>query len=141
MLIRGPVGVPAHFVVKRGEEILSFDPVRRERTIVSAQMLDTDIAYVAQSTFTTDAPQEMKEALQGLLDQHPQGLIWDLRDNGGGSMEATQQVLSYFIEDVLLFTAELKGGKEELFVALEGAGRAADIPLVVLIGEYTYSAG
>lgn len=141
LLIRGPVDVPAHFVVRRGEEILNFDPVRRERTIVSAQMLDTEIAYVAQSAFTTNVPQEMKEALQELLDQHPQGLIWDLRGNGGGSMQATQKVLSYFIEDGLLFTAELKGGKEEPFIAQEGEGIAADIPLVVLIDEYTYSAG
>lgn len=141
LLIRGPVGVPAHFVVRRGEESLNFDPVRRERTIVSAQMLDTEIAYVAQSAFTTNVSQEMKEALQELLDQHPQGLIWDLRGNGGGSMQATQKVLSYFIEDGLLFTAELRGGKKESFTAQEGEGIAADIPLLVLIDEYTYSAG
>ena len=28
LLIRGPVGTPAHFVVKRGEEILQFNPIR-----------------------------------------------------------------------------------------------------------------
>jgi carboxyl-terminal processing protease len=40
LLIRGPVGVPAHFVVRRGTKILELAPVRQERTIVEAQMLD-----------------------------------------------------------------------------------------------------
>lgn len=140
LLIRGPVGTPARFVVRRGEEILNFDPMRRERAIVSARMLDAGVAYIAQSAFTTNAPQEMKEALQELLAQHPGGVIWDLRGNGGGSMQATQEILSYFIEDGLIFTAELKGGKQEPFMA-SGAGMATDVPLVVLVDEYTYSSG
>lgn len=140
LLIRGPVGVPAHFVVRRGEEVLSLDPVRRERVIVSAQMLDADVAYVAQSAFTTNAPQEMKKALRELLAQRPAGLIWDLRGNGGGAMQATQESLSYFIEDGLLFTAELKGGERESFMA-RGERIATDVPLVVLVDGYTYSSG
>jgi carboxyl-terminal processing protease len=139
LLIRGPVGTAAHFVVRRGEEILQFDPIRQERTIVSARMLPGEIAYVAQYTFTMNATQRMKEALDELLAQRPEGLIWDLRSNGGGSMEATQDILSYFIQDGLLFTVELEGGEQKQFVA-SGEGMATDIPLVVLVGERTYSA-
>lgn len=139
LLVRGPVGKPVHFVVKRGEEILEFDPVRQERAIVSARMLPEGIAYIAQYTFATDATQEMKEALQELLAQNPKGLIWDLSSNGGGSMEAAQDILSYFIQDGLLFTAQLKGGKQRQFMA-QGEAIAADVPLVVLVGEHTYSA-
>jgi carboxyl-terminal processing protease len=140
LLARGPVGEPAHFVVQRGDEILDFYPVRRARADISVQMLEGDIAYVAQSTFATNTSQEMEGALQELLAQHPRGLIWDLRGNGGGSMQTTQEVLSYFIEDGLLFTAELKGGEREPFMA-SGDGMATDIPLVVLVDEHTYSSG
>jgi carboxyl-terminal processing protease len=65
-------------------------------------------------------------------------LIWDLRSNGGGSMQAAQEILSYFIEEGLLFVAELKGGEQRPFVA-SGDGVAAKVPLLVLIGERTYS--
>jgi carboxyl-terminal processing protease len=138
LLIRGPVGVPAHFVVRRGEGILELDPVRQERTIVEAQMLDGGIAYLKQYTFTANAPQKVREALQKLLAQRPRGLIWDLRSNGGGSMQAAQEVLSCFIEEGLLFVAELKGGEQRPFVA-SGDGVATEVPLLVLIGERTYS--
>jgi carboxyl-terminal processing protease len=139
LLIRGPVGTAAHLVVRRGKEVLQFDPIRQERTIVSARMLTGGIAYVAQYTFTTNATTKMQEALQELLAQHPKGLIWDLRSNGGGSMQATQDTLSHFIKDGLLFTVELEGGEQEQFVA-NGDGMASDVPLVVLVGERTYSA-
>jgi carboxyl-terminal processing protease len=139
LLIRGPVGVPAHFVVSRGDETLDFHPVRQERPMVSAEMLPGDIGYLAQYTFATDASQAVRGALQELLAQKPQGLIWDLSSNGGGSMEAAQHILSYFIEDGLLFTGELKAGEQRAFVAV-GEALAPDIPLVVLIGERTYSA-
>ena len=140
LLIRGPVGEPAHIVIRRGEETLEFYPVRQGREIVSSQMLEGEIAYVALSAFTTNTPQEMKDVLQELLVRRPKGLIWDLRANAGGSMQATQEILSNFIEDGLLFTAELKGGEQKPYMA-QGEGIAIDIPLVVLIDEYTYSAG
>lgn len=139
LLIRGPVGTAAHLIVRRGKEVLQFDPIRQERMIVSARMLTGEIAYVAQYTFTTNATTKMQEALQELLAQHPKGLIWDLRSNGGGSMQTTQDTLSHFIKDGLLFTVELEGGEQEQFVA-NGDGMASDVPLVVLVGERTYSA-
>jgi carboxyl-terminal processing protease len=139
LLVRGPVGQPAHFVVRRGDEILEFSPVREERSIVSSRMLPGGIGYLAQYTFATDSSHKVREALLDLLSQDPQGLIWDLSSNGGGSMEAAQDILSYFIKDGLLFTAELKDGKQRRFVA-EGDAIAADLPLVVLVGERTYSA-
>jgi carboxyl-terminal processing protease len=139
LLIRGPVGTPAHFVVQRGEEILEFEPIRQERRIVEARMLPDGIAYLAQYTFTTNAVPKMKEALQELLAHNPKGLIWDLSSNGGGSMAAAQEILSLFIQEGLLFAAELEGGRQVQFMA-EGDAVAADIPLVVLVGERTYSA-
>ena len=36
----------------------------------------------------------MKEALQSLLAQSPTGLIWDLRNNEGGDMQAAQKCLA-----------------------------------------------
>lgn len=138
MLIRGPVGVPAHFVVRRGEQVLTFDPVRKERTIVTSNMLDGDIGYLAQYTFTANAPEKVEAALRELLAQHPKGLIWDLRSNGGGSMDAAQAVLSMFINEGVLFQAELQDGSRETFLAFD-EGVATDLPLVVLIGERTYS--
>ena len=140
LLLRGPVGSAAQLVVRRSDEVLEFAPVRAVRSVTTKlQMLDGDVAYFAHHTFTSNAPDEVGVALDNLLAQNPKAIIWDMRSNGGGSMEAAESILSYFIEDGLLFTAELKGGQVREFVS-NGDGRAADIPLVVLVGEHTFSA-
>jgi carboxyl-terminal processing protease len=138
MLIRGPVGEAAHFVVQRGDETLEFNPVRKERVVISAKMLEGNIAYLEQRRFTANADTEVKSRLLEVLAQNPRGLIWDLRDNAGGSMETARNVLSCFIKEGLLFSAELKGGERKPYMA-SGDAIAPDIPLVVLIGKETYS--
>jgi carboxyl-terminal processing protease len=102
-------------------------------------MLDDETGYLFLSAFTQNAPQKVRTALHDLLEQHPTVLIWDLRDNRGGSMEAAHQIISYFIEDGLLFTAELKGATQQQFMA-RGDAVAATIPVVVLINSETQSA-
>lgn len=139
LLIRGPVGQPAQIVVERDGEERLFTPIRQARLVAGEpQILDGNIAYLPQYTFTSNAPEVVAEALRPLLAQQPDALIWDLRSNGGGSMDATQKVLSYFIEDGVLFLAELSNGRQRSFEA-NGQTLALEIPLVVLIGERTYS--
>jgi carboxyl-terminal processing protease len=139
LLIRGPVGQPAQIVVERDGEERLFTPIREERLVAGVpQILDDNIAYLPQYTFTSNAPEVVAEALRQLIAQQPDALIWDLRSNGGGSMEATREVLSYFIEDGVLFLAELSNGRQRVFEA-NGETIAPEIPLVVLIGERTYS--
>jgi carboxyl-terminal processing protease len=134
----GPVGTTAHFVVQRGSDVLEFDVTRQDKTLVTSKMLDGDIGYLFVSAFTQKAPQKVSAALQELLQQHPKALIWDLRDNRGGSMDAAQEIVSNFIEAGLLFTAELKGGATKPYLARGGAV-AESVPLVVLVNQETQS--
>jgi carboxyl-terminal processing protease len=139
LLVRGPVGQPAQIVVSRDGEERLFTPIRQERLVAAdPEILEGNIAYLAQYTFTANAPEVVSASLRQLMAQQPAALIWDLRSNGGGSMEATQEVLSHFIDEGVLFLAELKNGQQRTFSA-SGNGLATEIPLVVLIGERTYS--
>jgi carboxyl-terminal processing protease len=81
----------------------------------------------------------MKKALEELMSEHPKGLVWDLRNNEGGDMLAAQEIISYFIQDGLLFTAQLTHNRTVQFNA-KGKAIAPDIPLVVLMDKTTYSA-
>jgi carboxyl-terminal processing protease len=102
-------------------------------------MLDGNIAYFAQHTFTSNSPAEVTAVLQEFVEQGAQGIIWDLRSNGGGSMEAAQANISAFIEEGLLFQIELKGGEIRQIEAT-GEALAGDIPLVILVSGTTFSA-
>jgi carboxyl-terminal processing protease len=138
LLIRGPVGTTANLLVQRGDEILWLKPMRKERQIASANMLGGGIAYLEQYNFSPPSVSLVKSYLELLLKVNPTGLIWDLRTNAGGSMDATQEILSFFLEDKLLFIAELNGGEQQEFFA-GNQGIATQIPLVLLVGTQTYS--
>ncbi|MEZ4594521.1 MAG: S41 family peptidase [Chloroflexota bacterium] len=139
LLFRGPVGETAVLVVQRGDEILTFTPERIERVALEWEILDNDIGYIAQYTFTTNVPELFQEALTEIMAANPRAIIWDVRFNGGGSMVVAQEVLSNFVAEGALFRVELKDGDPTLFTAT-GDGMATDIPLYVLVNEFTFSA-
>lgn len=139
-IFRGPVAKEVTLIVRRGETEMTLQLAREPREVVQeAAIIEGDIAYLMQHTFTTNSPAEMEAALTNLLTQNPVALIWDLRSNGGGSMDAAQDILSQFIADGTLFYAELRDGKQRPY-PVKGDGIARTIPLVVLVGERTYSA-
>jgi carboxyl-terminal processing protease len=139
LMIRGSPGTIVHLKIQRGDQVLEYDVTRQVRDYVSSRMLPGGIGYISLNAFNKTASQQMKDAIQALMAQNPTGLIWDLRNNEGGDMQAAQDILSYFIKDGLLFTAELTHGRSVQFMA-KGNPIAADIPLVVLMDKTTYSA-
>jgi carboxyl-terminal processing protease len=137
--IRGAPGTRVHLQVRRQGQVHEFDLVRQVRTYVSFRLLSGGVGYIALTAFNHTAAEQMKEALDIVLALQPAGLVWDLRNNEGGDMLAAQRILSYFIEDGVLFSAELTRGRTVRFMA-QGKAIAADLPLVVLIDQTTYSA-
>jgi carboxyl-terminal processing protease len=139
LMIRGSPGTTVRLKIQRGDQILEYDVVRQVREFVDSRMLPGGIGYISLNAFNRTASQQMKDALKALMAQKPTGLIWDLRNNEGGDMQAAQDILSDFIKDGLLFTAELTHGRTVQFLA-KGNPIAADVPLVVLMDKTTYSA-
>jgi carboxyl-terminal processing protease len=140
LMIRGPEGSTVHLTVQREDEILEFDVVRKAPIIVITRTIEPDIAYLYLQDFGFSTPREMKRGLESLLADDPQGLIWDLRGNGGGPLTATLEILDYFFADEqVLFYSEEKGGVLVPFHGTNG-GIATEIPLVVLIDGHSYSA-
>jgi len=139
LLMRGVPNTPVHLKIQRNGQVLEYDLVRKLQEFVTSRILPGGIGYISLIAFNQTATQQMKQALEAILVQKPAGLIWDLRNNEGGDMQAAQDILSYFIKEGLLFTAVMTHDRTVEFKA-EGGAIAADIPLVVLIDKTTYSA-
>ncbi len=139
LMIRGSPGTTVRLKIQRDDQILEYDVIRQVREYVASRMLPGGIGYISLNAFNRTASQQMKDGLAALMAQKPTGLIWDLRSNEGGDMQAAQDILSDFIQEGLLFTAELTHGRTVQFLA-KGDPIAADIPLVVLMDKTTYSA-
>lgn len=139
LLIRGAPGSSVRIEIERDGVVREYEMIRQEREFVTTRMLSDDIGYISLTAFNAVASQEMKQELEALLEQKPMAIIWDLRNNEGGDMQAAQEIISYFIEDGLLFSAELtRGRKVEFFT--KGDVLVVDLPVVVLIDESSYSA-
>lgn len=139
LLFRGPIGEPVELVILRGEEILNFTPARVERVALEWEILENGVGYIAQYTFTTNVPGLFEEALTEIMATNPPAIIWDVRFNGGGSMMIAQEVLSNFIAEGNLFQVRLKDDEIRVFEAT-GKAIAPEIPLYVLVNEFTFSA-
>lgn len=138
-MIRGPLGSTAHLVVRRDDHTLTFDVPRKPTVDITTKILDSNIAYLRLDRFTTQTGSEMKKAVESLMAENPKAFIWDLRFNGGGSMDSTQQSLDLFLDKGMAFYAKLRDGTLKPYPT--GSGDAAEkVPLVVLIGPHTYSA-
>ena len=139
--ILGPAGEAVTLTIRRGEEILEFTIVREKITVpaVEYEMLEDEIAYIALNTFNELSTKQMRDALKELLPQNPKGLIFDLRNNGGGFLVTAIEITSEFISDGIVMYEEYGDGSRESYNAQPG-GLTTEIPLVVLINEGTASA-
>src|SRR6185503_3190211 len=103
-----------------------------------------DFAIIKIDAFTQSLALEFTKALPGMIDG-VQGIILDLRSNGGGDAEAMADVVSPFLEDdsPLGKFVDRSGASFELHSYLRKlwpTASAINLPIVVLTGESTSSA-
>jgi carboxyl-terminal processing protease len=141
--VLGPRGSTVRLKIQREGEAEPFDvEIVRAAIVVptiAGKMLEDDIAYVQLFTFGDTTADDLKKTLQDLMEQNPQGLILDLRNNGGGYLDTAIAVVSQFIGDGVVMYEEYGDGSRETFKAKRG-GLATDIPIVVLINQGSASA-
>lgn len=106
-------------------------------------MVSEDIGYIALTTFTRQAGQNVGNALQELKKENPglKGVIFDLRGNGGGLLSEAVNVSNIFIPRNEL-VASTKGKVKDWDRSFKTLNPPVDldIPLVVLINKNSASA-
>ena len=140
--IRGQKGEPVVLVIRRktGGDPVELTIVRGviEVKSVSLKMLVGRIAHLRITSFTATTDDEVTEVLERINRLQARGLILDLRNNPGGLLRPVVNVTSQFLEDGLVLY-ELDGdGKRRDWKVVSG-GLAQDIPMVVLVNEFSAS--
>ncbi len=141
--IIGPKGTVVQLTILRegAEEPIELE-VKRDSIIVptiNSELLDENIAYIRLFTFGESTGKDLKSTIRKLLKEQPDGLILDLRYNGGGYLDTAIQVVSEFIGDGVVMYEEFSNNERKTYNARRG-GLATDIPIVVLINEGSASA-
>ena len=142
--VLGPKGSTVVLTILREGTEEPFDvSIKRDSIVVptveSEMLEDENIAYLKLNTFGATTHSDMKEAIRELLKQDPDGLVLDLRNNGGGYLRTAISVVSEFIDEGVVMYEEQADGSLEEFKARRG-GVATEIPMVVLINQGSASA-
>lgn len=142
-LLRGEPGTEVTIGIRRPqqEELLDFKIVRDNIKIetVTSKMLDNGIGYIRLRQFIKTSAPDVGQAVIKLKNENARGLILDLRNNGGGLLDAAQDICDLFIDGGLIVSTKgrVESANEE-FYAHEGV--LTKLPLVVLINEGSASA-
>jgi carboxyl-terminal processing protease len=106
---------------------------------VEARLLPGKIGYIQIYGFPENTAAQVKAGLDALDRQGAVAWIVDLRDNGGGSLDAVTQVTSMFVpKSTLLYYLYDANGQRTDYVA-DGSIRSKVPPTVVLTNDGTGS--
>lgn len=140
--IRGEKGTEVTLTILReGEEDpLEITITRDDINVPSVDLtfVESDgqtIANLALYRFSNDTDKEFAAAVREILLEDVDGMILDLRLNGGGYLDASVEVLNHFFEDKVVALIVKSRGAENEVRYTSGKGQLSEIPLVLLIDE------
>lgn len=140
--IRGEEGTTVHLEIYRPttEEYLSFDVMRADITLPSVDyaMLENNIGYIIIDSFETDTAHQFELAVEDLMTQGMQAVIFDVRYNPGGMVSSVVDILDKILPEGLLVYIEDKIGNRQDYTS--DNTEYMDIPIAVLINEDSASA-
>ena len=137
--VKGEAGTTVELTFARGEEELIFTIERREiqTTVAEGEMLEEGIGLVTIHNFDARCADETIAAIEDLLDQGAEKLIFDVRGNPGGYADELVEVLDYLLPEGPLFRSEYYTGRVTVD---ESDADCLDIPMAVLMNGDSYSA-
>jgi carboxyl-terminal processing protease len=143
-LLKGEIGSQVTLRIRRGTETFTVDIVRSQyaaQTVFAETVMRGGNLYglvqiteflSVQTTFN-----QFKTAVDALIEYGVQGLIFDVRNNLGGDVNAVLRMLDYLLPEgplVHLYYAD----QIDPITRYSDAGHI-DLPMVVLVNEYTAS--
>ncbi len=137
-MLRGPSGSTVKLGINSGTDRKALSIVRKDVDVqtVSSNMVNENIGYITINEFKSKTPAEFVKALEFIDQSEATGLIIDVRSNMLGNIKDVVDVLDEIVpEGLLAYTLDKDGQRTEWLADAE----YNDIPLVVLVDEYTSS--
>ena len=145
-LLRGQAGTTIEVVVERDGQKIKNTITREEIKLPNVPysgMVNGNCGYIKLNEFTGEAALHVREAFKKLKSEHPDmnGVILDLRGNGGGLMNEAVDIVNIFVkrgELVVETKGKVASKNTKNFTRL--APEDLEMPVVVLIDGYSASA-
>ena len=154
-LIKGPKGTQVFLTIKKVDGSTQVIPITRDiieleeafakSTIIGKNDLRFGLIHLPRFYVdfkdygSRNAATDVKKEIAKLKDQNVEGIVFDLRNNGGGSLQTVVDMAGYFIEEGPIVQVKSTGGQKQVLsdnnseIDWEG-------PLVILVNEFSASA-
>ena len=140
-MLRGEEGTKAKFTAISGNDVRDFEIERRKITEYTVYervySADSSIGIVQVLEFDSGTPAQFKAAVDGLLEKGVKNIIFDVRNNPGGSLDSIKEILDYLLPEGVMIRMYDADGKEE---TLTSDASAIDCKMAVLVNGNTASA-
>lgn len=155
-LIRGKKGTEVRLTVKKPDGTVKVIPIVRdvvqlEETYAKSLMINDqtmkNVGYLYLPSFYADFNsrggrtcwKDVKEELKKLDDQGAESLIFDLRNNGGGSLTDVVEIAGLFIDKGPIVQVKARGYSPRILRDDKG-GIVWDKPVIIMVNEFSASA-
>jgi carboxyl-terminal processing protease len=144
-LLKGAKGTPVHISLGREgwDKPIEVTVVRDEIPrpgVEFSEMVKPAIGYVRVSTFNETTDSDLTDALKQLDVSKLDGLIIDLRNNGGGLLNQAVGMCDMFLDkNELVVSHRGRSSPERPYYALRG-NEGIEVPLIVLVNGQSASA-
>ena len=145
-MLKGPKGTPVTLLIRRPgssqpiEKKLVREEIKQDN-VTYYGMLPNNVGYIKLDKFLENSGQEVKDALVALRKSQLNGLVLDLRYNGGGILQEAVKIVNLFVEKDVNVVLQ-KGRNREKTVSYKtfNAPLEPDLALVVLVNNRSASA-
>jgi carboxyl-terminal processing protease len=144
--LRGEKGTTVHISIRRPGTpgLIDLDVERDDvniTTVRGAFMIDKETGYIRLTEFSETSNREVGDALARLTKAGMKRLVFDLRDNPGGSLDQAIKIANRFLPrgDLVVYTRGRIPNSDEDYRATE-TSEYTDVPLVVLVNRNSASA-
>ncbi|HEX6939184.1 MAG TPA: S41 family peptidase [Longimicrobiales bacterium] len=143
--LKGEPGTQVRVGIARPGIPEPFD-VRMERAEIHipavpySMVLDDGTGYIPLLQFSESASEEVEAAVRDLVAKGATRLVLDLRGNGGGIVDDAVEIAGLFLPQGSLVALQWERGGRNREYHTPDAPLAPDVPLVVLIDEWSASA-
>lgn len=138
--LKGTPDTTANLVIRRDKEIKNIS-VNRKSLLpnnIETEVLENNIGYIKIWSFDNNIYKQFKEQYDLLRAKNISGLVIDVRNNPGGLVQDTVQILKLMLPKCDMLRLVYKNGSEKVY-RCDGKNEI-DIPLTVLVNSRSASA-
>lgn len=153
--IKGPKGTEVRLTVKKVDGSIKVIPIVREVVEIEETYAKSSVVNKGGKLYgiinlpkfyidfenkdSRDAAKDVAKEVERLKAQGVEGIVMDLRDNGGGALKTVVDIAGLFIQDGPVVQVKSTGKKKEVLYDTDSKVQW-DGPLVVLVNNFSASA-